>query len=145
MNQDIDAFADSLQLEIIAQVREQYSEAVLDHWMHPRNFRRLDGASGHARITGPCGDTMEIFLRVEEDQVREAAFLTDGCMTTIVSASMAVELVTGRSVTEAAAVQQVDILKALGGLPEESEHCAKLAAMTLGAALDDHASHQTGA
>jgi nitrogen fixation NifU-like protein len=138
MSGDIDAFVDELQLEIIGEVREQYSQTVLDHWMKPRNFRRLEEATGHARITGPCGDTMELFVRVQDDHVGEVAFLTDGCMTTIVSASMAVELATGRTVAEARAIRQVDILKALGGLPEESEHCAKLAAMTLAAALDDH-------
>ncbi len=141
MSGDIDAFVDDLQLEIIAEVRDQYSETVLDHWMHPRNCRELGGASGQARITGPCGDTMEFFVRVEDDRLAEVTFQTDGCMTTIVSASMAVELATNQPIEQAWTIRQANILKALGGLPEESEHCAKLAAATLHAALEDHESH----
>jgi len=142
VSKDIDAFVDDLQLEIIAEVREQYSETVLDHWLHPRNCRRLAGASGQARVTGPCGDTMEFFVRVQDDRLAEVTFQTDGCMTTIVAASMAVELATDQPVERAWTIRQADILKALGGLPEESEHCAKLAATTLHAALEDDESHR---
>jgi len=138
MTKGIDAFVQELQAEITEQVREQYSETVLDHWMHPRNFGPLDKADGHARVTGPCGDTMENFVKVQDDRIAQASFLTDGCMTTIVAASMMVQLATDKPVSQAMALTQADILTALGGLPADSEHCALLAANTLHGALEDH-------
>ena len=137
MNPRTDDFVEQLQREILEQAREQYSEAVIDHWLHPRNPGGMDRPDGHARITGPCGDTMEIFLRVRDDVIEEARFVTDGCATTIVSASMAVELATGAATSQARTISQAAILEGLGGLPTESEHCALLAANTMHAAIED--------
>ncbi len=138
MTKDFDAFVKELQEEITEQVREQYSETVLDHWMHPRNYGPLENADGHARITGPCGDTMEIFVKVDGERIAQAGFLTDGCMTTIVAGSMMVELATDKRISQAMALTQADVLDALGGLPTENEHCALLAANALRGALEDH-------
>jgi nitrogen fixation NifU-like protein len=93
---------------------------------------------GRARREGACGDDMQIDLKIRAERVVEASFMTNGCMTSIVSGSMAVELATGRDVSGARAVSPADILDGLGGLPEESEHCAELAAETLRAAVDDY-------
>jgi nitrogen fixation NifU-like protein len=131
-----DAVAD-MQRRILEDARRRYSETVVDHWMHPRNPRAMDGPDGHARIRGPCGDTMEIFLRARDGRVVEASFVTDGCITSIAAGSMAVELAGGRDVAAARALSADDILEALGGLPEESRHCARLAADTLRAAVKD--------
>jgi nitrogen fixation NifU-like protein len=93
---------------------------------------------GYARIKGPCGDTMEIYIRVTDAVITDASFMTDGCLTTIVSASMAVELATNTPVGEAAKISQADILENLGGLPKSSQHCALLAANTLETAVMDY-------
>ena len=135
---DIDTFAEELQQEILDEARARYSETVIDHWRYPRGFAALERPDGHARITGPCGDTMEVFLRIREQRVMGASFLTDGCITSIASGSMAVELATGKTTSEARMISQDDILEALGGLPEESTHCALLASNTLRAAIDDY-------
>jgi nitrogen fixation NifU-like protein len=117
---------------------ESYSEIVVDHAMHPRNIGNLEDADGFARITGSCGDTMEIWLRVKNDTIAEATFMTDGCGTTIVAGSMVTELARGKSAGQALAIGQQDVLDALGGLPEESQHCALLAANTLREAIKDY-------
>jgi len=137
MKQDIEAFAQTLQEQILQQAREQYSETVIDHWRNPRNPGEMENPDGHARIQGPCGDTMEIFLRVDDDIITEASFNTDGCMTTLVSASMAVELATGKTISRSVGISREDILEGLGGLPSESRHCALLAANTMRAAIQD--------
>jgi nitrogen fixation NifU-like protein len=98
----------------------------------------MEKPDGHARIKGPCGDTMEIFIRVKDDTIVKASFMTDGCITSIVSGSMAVELATGRKIQQVIGISQQEILEGLGGLPEESEHCALLASNTLQAAIQDH-------
>jgi len=114
-----------------------YSETVLDHARSPRNLGPMERPDGHARITGPCGDTVEVFVRVVRERIAEASFLFDGCLTTMVSASAAVELLTGRPVAQAVAISREEILDALGGLPGPSEHCALLAANAARAAITD--------
>jgi len=119
-------------------MKEVYSETTIDYATNPRNLGDMEGADGFARVTGPCGDTMEIWLKVEDGVVTDATFLTDGCGTAIASGSMATELAKGRSITEVLKISQQDVLEALGGLPEESAHCALLAANTLKEAIKDY-------
>ena len=119
-------------------MRKVYSETVIDHAMTPRNVGNMDAANGYASVTGPCGDTMEIWLKVRNDIVAEATFMRDGCGTTIAAGSMITELAKGKSVSQALRISQEDVLSALDGLPEESKHCALLAANTLKAAVKDY-------
>ncbi|RLC61772.1 MAG: iron-sulfur cluster assembly scaffold protein [Chloroflexi bacterium] len=123
---------------IKAEMRKIYSEAVIEHSMNPRNLGDLDDADGFARVTGPCGDTMSIWLKVNGDTIINASFMTDGCGTTIASGSMVTEMAKGKSVGEARRIGQQDVLDALGGLPDESKHCALLAANTLKEAVSDY-------
>ena len=98
----------------------------------------MDAANGYASVAGPCSDTMEIWLKVRNDIVAEATFMTDGCGTTIAAGSMITKLAKGKSVSQALRTGQEDVLFALDGLPEESKHCALLAANTLKAAVKDY-------
>ena len=129
---------DELQELIMADMRKVYSETVIDHAMNPRNVGDMGNADGFGKVTGPCGDTMEIWLKVGDGIVAEATFLTDGCGTSIASGSMVTELVRGKSIPEAQKVTQQDVLNALGGLPEDSLHCALLVANTLKEAIKDY-------
>ncbi len=112
----------------------------------PANFGPLKGANGGARITGPCGDTMEFWVRGEGGRVLQAMFTTDGCGHSLMSGSAAAALSEGKTLDEAMRIRQEDVLEAVGGLPEESRHCALLAADTLKAALSDcrRAKERTG-
>ena len=129
---------DELQNQIMVEMRQTYTETVIDHAMNPRNVGSIPGAGGFATVTGPCGDTMEIRLKVKDNKVADATFWTDGCGTSIACGSMATELTKGRNVAEALAIEQSKILEALGGLPEDSLHCALLAADALQAAIRDY-------
>ena len=122
----------------MADARNIYSETTIDHAMNPRNVGDMEDADGFARITGPCGDTMEIWLKVKNDSVADATFITDGCGPSIASGSMVTELAKGKNVREARIISQQDVLSALDGLPEESQHCALLAANTLKEAIRDY-------
>lgn len=125
--------------ELIEQeMRRVYSETVIDHGMNPRNVGVLEDADGFTRVTGPCGDTMEIWLKVENGAISSISFMTDGCGTSITSGSMVTELAKGKSINEAQKIGQRDVLDALGGLPEESQHCALLAANTLKEAIKEY-------
>jgi nitrogen fixation NifU-like protein len=129
---------EQLQELVINEMRENYSEIVVDHVMNPRNVGNMDNASGFARISGPCGDTMEIWLKVRDTTITESTFMTDGCGTTIAAGSIVTELAKGKTVIQAHKISQQDVLSALGGLPEESQHCALLAANTMREAIKDY-------
>ena len=70
---------DELQELIIADMRKVYSETVIDHFMNPRNLGDMENADGFAKVTGSCGDTMEIWLKVKNGAIADATFMTDGC------------------------------------------------------------------
>ncbi|MBC7346509.1 MAG: iron-sulfur cluster assembly scaffold protein [Clostridia bacterium] len=134
MASGLDAFDEKVR----AVLRQVYTEKVIDHAMNPRNVGSLPEADGYASVTGPCGDTMQIWLRLEGERIREATFWTDGCGTTIAAGSMVTELATGKTLAEALRIGQEEVLEALGGLPDESKHCALLAANTLKEAIRDY-------
>ena len=129
---------DDLEKLVMEDMRRIYTETTIDHAMNPRNVGSMADADGFSSVTGPCGDTMEIWLKVRNDVITEATFLTDGCGTSIASGSMITGMAKGKSASEAQRLSQQDILSALGGLPEESEHCALLAANTLKRAIRDY-------
>jgi nitrogen fixation NifU-like protein len=125
--------------ELIKQeMRKIYSETAIEHSMNPRNLGDMEDADGFAKVIGPCGDTMLIWLKVNGNTIINASFLTDGCGTSIASGSMVTELARGKNIGEARKISQEDVLNGLGGLPEESQHCALLAANTLKEAIKDY-------
>ena len=142
-NKDIDKFTDDLQEQIIEQVRKEYSEAVIDHWQNPRNQKKIKDPDGYAKVTGPCGDTMEMFINIQDEKISECGFQTDGCGTTIVCGSVATELALNKTIVEVIAhVTAGEVLKQLGGLPSADVHCAQLATETLRRAMVDYRSLQ---
>jgi nitrogen fixation NifU-like protein len=137
----VEKFDDSfkeLEQSVLDDMRKVYSETTIDHFLNPRNLGEMPAHDGLGEITGSCGDTMQIYLKVKDGKVTNASFWTDGCGPSIASGSMVTELAKGKSVPEAQKVTQQDILDALGGLPEESLHCALLAADTLKEAIKDY-------
>jgi nitrogen fixation NifU-like protein len=131
-NKDLKAYADALQEQIMQQMRKVYSAAVIEYWQNPRNVGKIDNPDGYGKVKGVCGDTMEIFLKIDKNKISECTFMTDGCGTSMVAGSMATEIAKDKTFTEALAkVSAEEILKQLGGLPEDSVHCAQLASETL--------------
>ncbi len=143
MTDSFDRFAEELQKTIIRDARAYYTDKVVDLWLNPVNMGILGRPNGHAKITGPCGDTIEIFLDIEGDRIARATFTTDGCGPSVACGSMATQLAVGKTLQEAGAITKQTVLEALGGLPDESKHCALLAAETLAAALGSYQSEGT--
>jgi len=129
---------DDLEAIVMEEARNVYSETVIDHAMNPRNVGDMPDADGFGRVSGSCGDIMEIWLKVSGDTIINTGFMTDGCGTSIASGSMVTEMAKGKSISEVQKIGQQDILNALGGLPDESKHCALLAANTLKEAIRDY-------
>ena len=130
--------ARDVQEEIVEEAQKLYSETVINQLKNPRNMGIMECPDGYGKGSGACRDSIEIFIRVKNGTIFKASFLTDGCVTTFVSASMAVEMAIGKTVQEAWTINQEGILEALGGLPAENEHCALLAEMSLREALRDY-------
>ena len=121
-------------------MKQIYSEAVLDHGKNPRNLEDLEQSNAFGIVTGPCGDTMAMWLNIKDDSIAGISFTTDGCMTSLAAGSMTTEIAKGKSLSDVQKLSQQDILDALGGFPEESEHCALLAINTLNEAIKDYLS-----
>lgn len=134
---------DKIKKEMIDLLMEKitggFSDKVLDYGREPRNYGEMDKPDGYGKITGPCGDTVEIFLRIRNDRIADITYTTDGCMTSHAAVSAATVLAKGKAVRECIGINQSAILEHLGGLPEDSEHCALLAAKTFHKALRNYA------
>ena len=115
-----------------------------DHAQNPRNHGPLNNFNGHARITGPCGDTMEFWLSAIDDKVVQIGFTTTGCGASLACGSMTTCMAKGKSIKDVLDLQQKDVLEALGGVPKESEHCALLSTNTLKAACEDYLNNIKG-
>jgi nitrogen fixation NifU-like protein len=133
---DVKKIMESLLLEKMGNL---YSGKVIDYGTHPRNCWILDRPDGYAKFTGPCGDTVEIFLRVRNEKILDIRYTTDGCMTSHAAVSAATEMARGKTLRECLKINQSSILDHLGGLPDDSRHCALLAAITLHKALRNFA------
>lgn len=142
MVDDFDTFADNLQQEIFEDTKKEYGQVFFDRWRNIVYMGKMEDPDGYARITGTCGDTMEIYLKFEDDKVKESTFFTDGCGSSGVCGSFAVELALGKDPDEIMAIKGEQILEILGGLPEDDRHCVFLAVETLHNALDNYMKNQ---
>jgi len=131
----LDEFANALQNRIFEEARAAYGEIGFNRWRKPLYVGVMNDADGHGRITGSCGDTMEIFLKIEDNKVKKASFRTDGCASSTICGSFAAEMAVGKTPDELLEITGEKILEALNVFPKEDEHCAFLAAETLQEAL----------
>ena len=95
-----------------------YTDTVMDHFMHPRNVGEIKDPSGVGEVgNAKCGDIMKMYLDIENDVIKDVKFETFGCGSAIASSSMATEMIKGKTVEEALAITNKDVVDALGGLP----------------------------
>jgi len=104
----------------------------------PENFGAMKDASAHAKIKGPCGDTVEVWLRIDGGKIRKASFMSDGCAHSAMCCGTAVRITEGMPPEAAEEISQEEILKAVGPVPEDHQHCALLAANTIKKAITDY-------
>ena len=118
--------------------------AVVFLWMGATYWlnSHVEDPDGKARITGKCGDTMEICLKFEQDQVVKTSQWTDGCAYSLNCVHAATQLAKGKTPDEIIEIDSDQIQKSVGGLPSDHIHCADLASDTLQAALDHFMRHQ---
>jgi len=116
-----------------------YSEKVMDHFKNPRNVGEIPDASGVGQVgNAKCGDIMKIYLKVEDNIITDVKFETFGCGSAIASSSMATEMIKGKTVEEALALTNRDVVTALDGLPTHKIHCSVLAEEAIKTAVKDY-------
>jgi len=124
-----------------------YSEKVLEHYNHPRNVGSLDKTSpdvGTGMVGAPeCGDVMKLQVKVNPATgvIEDAKFKTFGCGSAIASSSLATEWLKGKTVDQALAIKNTDIVNELS-LPPVKIHCSVLAEDAIKAAIGDYKSKQ---
>lgn len=118
---------------------EDYTDIVMDHFMCPRNIGIIKDINGEGTSgDSGCGDSLNIYIKVKNDLIEDISFLVYGCPASIATSSMTTELVKGKPLEEALKITEDDIVKALGGLPENKKHCSNLGVKALRNAIDDY-------
>ena len=116
-----------------------YSEKVMDHFENPRNVGKLPDADGIGEVgNAKCGDIMKMYLDIENDVIKDVKFETFGCGSAIASSSMATEMIKGKTIDQALAVTNRQVVDALGGLPAHKLHCSVLAEESIKSAIKDY-------
>ena len=116
-----------------------YSDKVMDHFQHPRNVGKLPDADGVGEVgNAKCGDIMKMYLKINGNVIEDVKFETFGCGSAIASSSMATELIKGKTIDEALAVTNKQVVDALGGLPAHKLHCSVLAEESIKSAVKDY-------
>ena len=116
-----------------------YSEKVFDHFKNPRNVGEIPDADGVGTVgNAKCGDIMKMYLKIENNVITDVKFETFGCGSAIASSSMATTMILGKTVEEALAVTNKQVVEALDGLPAHKLHCSVLAEESIKAAVQDY-------
>ncbi len=135
MTQGTDVFDDIEGLTLM-EARKVYSEKVIELFTNPRNLGVIENADSATFMSGICGDTVGMFVGLQDGKINRIGFVTNGCGPTIACSSAATCMVEGRLVEEAMKLNSKDLIEYLGGLPIEHTHCADLAVNTLRGALE---------
>ena len=135
---NLDEFLDNLQNEIFEDAKQALGEKGFQRWRNPKFNGKMENPAGHARVTGECGDTMEIYLKFKNNRISDASYFTNGCASSAVAGSFAAELTLGRDPDEITDITEKTVLDTIGRLPEKDLHCANLAAQTVQEALSNY-------
>ena len=116
-----------------------YSEKVMDHFQNPRNVGELKDANGVGEVgNAKCGDIMRVYLKVEDNIIKDVKFMTFGCGSAVASSSMATEMIKGKTLEEAWNLTNKAVAEALDGLPPVKMHCSVLAEEAIHKAINDY-------
>ncbi len=122
-----------------------YSKTVMDHFKNPRNVGVIEDADGVGEVGNPiCGDMMTIYLKIDNDHIKDIKFQTFGCGSAIAVSSMLTELAIGKSIEEAKNISNKDVAEALEGLPKNKLHCSNLGADALHMAIQNYEDKKAG-
>lgn len=116
-----------------------YSEKVVEHYTNPRNVGEIENADGIGEVGNPvCGDVMKIYLKIENETIKNVKFKTYGCGAAIAASSVTTEIIKGKTISEALKITNEQVVEELGGLPPIKLHCSVLAEEAIKTAIADY-------
>ncbi|WP_310445125.1 iron-sulfur cluster assembly scaffold protein [Tissierella sp.] len=112
---------------------------VIEHFMSPRNVGSMKDPDGEGTYGDlKCGDSLTIYIKVKDNIIDKISFLVFGCTASIATSSMITEMAKGKTIEEAMAITEKELIDALDGLPQSKLHCSVLGVKGLRAAINDY-------
>jgi nitrogen fixation NifU-like protein len=121
-----------------------YSDKAIGYYLDQPNMGTIADADQVTELTGPCGDTMKIYLKISDDLISDAKIQVLGCPGAVSAAMVAMELAKGKTIDEAYQIKDRDVFRILEQLPEQKQHCIRLAVKTLQKAIDEFKVNNNG-
>ncbi len=115
-----------------------YPQDVEDLLNDPQLFGRMNEPTSFSYLKGPCGDSMEFYLVIEDSRITDIKYFTEGCLATKACAAMAVYLAKGKTIKDALSISAGEVIHRLKGLPEDHLHCSILSVSTLYRAIAEY-------
>ena len=138
--ENFDKFVEDLQKEILINEIRDFNEYIVELFHNPKNWGKppKEEFSVSESYRGPCGDTMEFFLKIKDDVIEKANFYTDGCGATVAAGSQMTLLIEGKRIDFVEKIEPQDLDFALKGLPENHKHCAELSVRAIRKAIEKY-------
>lgn len=116
-----------------------YNERVVKEFQNPQNVGELKDANAVGTVgNATCGDIMKIYMKIENNVIKDVSFQTFGCAAAIATSSVATSMIKGKTVDEALKITNAQVVETLGGLPAQKLHCSVLAEEAIKAAINDY-------
>ncbi|MFX1443350.1 MAG: iron-sulfur cluster assembly scaffold protein [Promethearchaeota archaeon] len=141
MSENFDKFVKKLQKEIIKKDIEDHNEKIVNLFHNPQNWGKppkKDITVSEEYRGGPRNYFLGLYLKIEDDVIAKANFITDGCGVMVATASQTTLLIEGRSLEFAESLKPENLDEALAGIPNNEKHCAELAIRTLKCAIQKY-------
>jgi len=118
-----------------------YSDKAIKYFLEKADMGSLPDADQVTELTGPCGDTMKIYLKIEDDRIKDAKMRVLGCAGAVASAMAAMELIKSRTIDNALAIKDRDIYNLLEEIPDQKQDCIRLTIKILQKAIEEYKSN----
>ena len=118
-----------------------YSEKAINYFLEKKDMGRLSDADQVSELTGTCGDTMKIYLKVEEGRIKDAKIQVLGCPGAVASAMAAIDIIKGKTLDEVQGLKDRDIFRMLEDIPDQKTHCIRLTNKTIQKAIKEYRSN----
>ncbi len=116
-----------------------YAEPAINYYIEQKYMGHLEDADQVSHKVGSCGDTMKIYIKLDDDKrIEDIRYEITGCAGAISAAMAAVELAKGKTLEEALALNDGDVFKALENIPEKKHHCIQLAVKTMHQGIEEY-------
>ena len=117
----------------------KFTEKTIDYAKNPRNQGDMENPTAIGEVSNPdCGDSKIIYLKVEDNIIKDVTFETFGCAAAVASSSMLTEMIKGKTIEEAYAMTEEAVAEELGGLPDKKMHCSVIGVEAMRKAIQNY-------